>query len=261
MACVLVGLSPATALPRPSTPDASLTVKNPLPPKESVPKESVADVLQTILDGVASRNNCSLSITVRSATPGVLGGLGCAGKADLRCSRAAGIVDRAKKTPAKVSDRYMWASVGKTFTAAAIMQFVANGSLSLDDRASKYVDPYLSKALDGRYAYHSMEVLFSLDESSEPQPKPFWYNASDITIRDLLMMKSGISVSIDADGYRHLQYHHPEADFSPFDILDIAHGPMNYPAGGPITNYWERGIHMDTNYCDVNFVLLGAARL
>jgi CubicO group peptidase (beta-lactamase class C family) len=70
-------------------------------------------------------------------------------------------------TRARTSDAYAWGSVTKTFTGAAIMRHVADGSLSLNDNASRYIDPMLSAA---EYPYDSMNEIFSATGRS---PRPF----------------------------------------------------------------------------------------
>jgi len=51
----------------------------------------------------------------------------------------AGVIDRETKTPVAEDTIYHWASITKTFTAAAIMQLRDRGMLSLDDPIVDYV--------------------------------------------------------------------------------------------------------------------------
>jgi len=67
-------------------------------------------------------------------------------------------------------------------------------------------------------------------------------------------MVSGVP-DYDTDAYRHLQYSHATTGFSPLDILDYVHGPLMFKPGGPIPSSGKH--HMSTNYCSVNFILLG----
>ena len=191
--------------------------------------------IQAIVDGVAQRNNCSVSFSVLSA--------------NLSLDVAGGAVDLAG-TPAKSTDKYAWGSVTKTITGAAIMRHVAAGNLSLDDSAEQYIDPVLD---DANYPYY-MGGLFQADRwAIAPTVQ---YNASDVTIRHLLNMISGVP-DYDTDAYRHLQYSHPTLGFSPLDILDIVHGPLMFKPGGPVPSAGGHHHHGSMNYCSVNFILLG----
>ena len=55
---------------------------------------------------------------------------------------AHGVADRAAATPATLGTRYHFGSVGKQFTAAAVMQLAERGRLSLDDTITRYVPEY-----------------------------------------------------------------------------------------------------------------------
>lgn len=50
-----------------------------------------------------------------------------------------GFADLEKKTPLKPSHRLLAGSIGKTFVAATVLQMVEEGTLSLDDKASKWL--------------------------------------------------------------------------------------------------------------------------
>ncbi|MEQ1823177.1 MAG: serine hydrolase domain-containing protein, partial [Fimbriimonadaceae bacterium] len=73
-----------------------------------------------------------------------------------------GLSNLEKKTPSKNDDRYDMGSIGKTFTAAAIMRLVEDGKLTLDDTVGKLL----------------------------PGTSPTWTN---ITVKQLLSQTSGIS--------------------------------------------------------------------
>mmetsp|Transcript_4929 Transcript_4929/g.8300 ORF Transcript_4929/g.8300 Transcript_4929/m.8300 type:complete len:433 (+) Transcript_4929:204-1502(+) len=199
--------------------------------------------LQRIVSSAAATNNCSVSLSVCQdglASPGI------------SVSVAGGVVDGsvAKALP---SDVYAWGSVTKTITGAAIMRLVADGKLSLDDRAHKYIDPVLAGSV---YPYTSLESLFSADRWAVKASTA--YNATDITIRHLIGMNSGVT-DYDTDAYRHLQYSHPMVGFSPLDILDFVHGPLMFEPGGPVPARpsHHHHFHLDKSYCSVNFILLG----
>jgi len=192
--------------------------------------------LQQIVDATAAKYNCSVSLGIRM--PG-----------DETYTVAGGIVVADGSVAAKPTDKYAWGSVTKTITGAAILRRVADGHLGLDDNASTYIDPMLKAA---SYPYPTMKELFSADHWSIPPAVQ--YPASDVTIRHLLHMVSGIP-DYDTDAYRHLQYTHAATGFSPLDIFDYVHGPLMFKPGGPIPS---SGSHKSsTNYCSVNFILLG----
>ena len=102
-------------------------------------------------------------------------------------------------------------------------------------------------------AGHPQPLLWAI-----PPPPGFQFNASEITIRHLLSMRSGIRDS-DTAAFRHTQYTHPNVDFSPLDLLDISHGPLMFKPGGPVPSHGGHHphMHMNFNYCSINFVLLG----
>ena len=141
--------------------------------------------LESLTAEVGRRHNCSTALSV-------LGG-----SAGLNLTVGAG----------NGSTTFLWGSVTKTFTGAAIMQLVAQGAITLDDRAEVYIDPELQRA---GYPYSSMRSLFSADpwavcHNTDSCSK---LNASEMTIRHLMGMESGI-LNYDTAAYRHLQYNHP----------------------------------------------------
>jgi hypothetical protein len=154
---------------------------------------------------------------------------------------ASGVINEAGQA-ASTSDIYAWGSVTKTFTGAAIMKHVAAGRLSLDEAAAPHVDAMLRAA---RYPYN-MESLFSADQWAVAPAHQ--YSASNITIRHLLHMVSGVT-DYDTNAFRHLQFAHPKVDFSPLDLLDYVHAPLMFPPGGTV--------NMTLNYCSINYILLG----
>ena len=52
---------------------------------------------------------------------------------------AVGYSDRYAKTPMRPTDRMPAGSTGKTFAAAAALQLVKDGKISLDDKIEKYL--------------------------------------------------------------------------------------------------------------------------
>jgi CubicO group peptidase (beta-lactamase class C family) len=101
--------------------------------------------------------------------------------------------------------------------------------------------------------YDSLQEFFRADRWGIPPAVE--YNASEITIRHLLAMTSGIR-DFDTNGYRDFQYQSPHLDTSPLQILDWVHGPLMFKPGGPIPQVGSHG-PSSMNYCSVNFILLG----
>jgi D-alanyl-D-alanine carboxypeptidase len=201
----------------------------------------IAD-LQKLVDAIADKYKSSVVLGMTSAS--------------LHLSLAGGVVDRRTKAKAQPQDEYLWGSITKTMTGAAILRLLSEGKIkSLDDPVHLYVDPVLSRA---NYPYLSLFSLFQTDVWAIPPPPGFQFNASEITIRHLLSMRSGIRDS-DTAAFRHTQYTHPNVDFSPLDLLDISHGPLMFKPGGPVPSHGGHHphMHMNFNYCSINFVLLG----
>jgi len=185
--------------------------------------------LQPIVQNASSRYNSSVSIAIDHPA--------------FQVSLASGTIDFQTKQEALPSDLYALGSVTKTITGASIMRLVAEGKLHLNDRAHIYIDPMLVKA---GYTYASLEDLFSSDRwSSSGGPS---FNASHITVKDLLGMKSGVP-DYDTDAWRHMQYTLSKIDFSPLQIFDFVHGPLQFKPGHPPPHSFS--------YCSVNFMLLG----
>ena len=84
--------------------------------------------------------------------------------------------------PVGSNDTFLYGSGTKPFTAVAVMRLADQGKLSLDDPASKYVDPYLK--------FHNQTTLEAL----------FGREARDITVGQLIRMQSGIA-DFDVPGF------------------------------------------------------------
>ena len=197
---------------------------------------SLQSDLQAIVDSVAKKYKCSVSLGIRMPN-------------DVKYSAAGGFVSEGTyPVAAQTSDRYAWGSVTKTMTGAAIMKRVSSGELSLDGVAHPFVDAMLKSA---NYPY-DMSGLFSADKWSIPPEHQ--YDPKKVTIEQLLHMVSGVP-DYDTDAYRHLQYTHASTGFSPLDILDYVHAPLMFQPGGPVPSGGSH--HSNFNYCSVNFILLG----
>merc|ERR1711957_431126 len=77
--------------------------------------------------------------------------------------------------PADASDKFLYGSGTKPFTAAAVMSLVERGTVHLDDLLGKHIDPVLDAIKQGT----SMESLFGP-------------NGTKVTVGQVLQMSSGI---------------------------------------------------------------------
>lgn len=76
----------------------------------------------------------------------------------------------------KSSDKFLYGSGTKPFTAAAVMSLVESGKVSLEDNLEKHIDPFLDSMKKGT----SMESLFGS-------------NGTKVTVGQVLQMKSGLN--------------------------------------------------------------------
>ena len=60
-------------------------------------------------------------------------------------SKAWGMADRDKQIPAELDTKFRFASMGKMFTAVAVMQLVQDGKIKLSDTLDKYIPDYPNK--------------------------------------------------------------------------------------------------------------------
>jgi D-alanyl-D-alanine carboxypeptidase len=117
-------------------------------------------------------------------------------------------------TPPRADTSFRIASNTKTTTAAVIVQLVQEGKLRFDDRVSKYV-----------------------------QGVP---NGDDITISQLLKMRSGLSNYTSEPELAESLAHDPTRVWTPEELLALAF--KHPPAFAPGTEY---------DYCNTNYLLLG----
>ena len=113
-----------------------------------------------------------------------------------------------------LEDPFRIASITKTFTATAILQLVEDGKLSKSDTLSKWY--------------------------------PDFPNADQITVEDLLRMRSGIAEPIDEEWWEDYQ-ENPLVDISAEDMIE-----RSASRGGRFVNPGQR-----TVYTNVNYLLLG----
>lgn len=129
-------------------------------------------------------------------------------------TRAYGVADRGTGAPYSAADHVRIASITKTFTATAILLQVAKGKLSLEDTIDKWL--------------------------------PTVPNASRITVRDLLAMRSGLYDFTAEPKFLRDFTKNPLMKFSPWDVVKIEE--THKPVAEPDT---------ETKYTDSNYVLLG----
>lgn len=170
--------------------------------------------LQAIAEAKSSQYECRISIAVEAA---------------LGLSLAAG-------SPGA----FVWGSVTKLATGAALMQLVAAGKVTLDEPIFPHIDPGLADLGLG-----SMASLFGAE-------------ARLISLRHLLSMRSGIPDYDTAkpypppptDPFRADVYAHLDAPFTPVTLLNLSWvrlGKLDFPPG------------MNFSYSSTNFVLAGLA--
>ena len=126
------------------------------------PPDELQQALQTLMDDLAAGTGFALSLGYVDETGDF--GLGAGTLPD-------------GKTKVTKDDTFMFGSGTKPFTAAYTVQLQEQGVLSLDDSASKYVDPAL-KALTGDASSSMVSILGA--------------QGADVTVGNLIKMQSGI---------------------------------------------------------------------
>lgn len=111
-----------------------------------------------------------LRAVVRAGAPGVI----VFARHGERTQRlAAGVADRARRTPMRVSDRFRVGSVTKTFVAAVVLQLVDEGKVSLDDTVERWLPGLVPNgaAITVRQLLDQTTGLFDyLDDGSVLEP-------------------------------------------------------------------------------------------
>ncbi|ROO85666.1 D-alanyl-D-alanine carboxypeptidase [Actinocorallia herbida] len=127
---------------------------------------------------------------------------------------ATGTTERGKSTPPTADTAFRIASNTKTLTSALVLLLAQDGALRLDDRVSAWV--------------------------------PETPNGRNITIEQLLTMRSGLYNYTDAPALAKSLDAHPKRPRTPQEMLDLAfRHPPEFPPG---TSY---------GYSNTNYVLLG----
>ena len=89
---------------------------------------------------------------------------------------AAGVSDRAHRTPMRVGDRFRVGSVTKTFVATVVLQLVGEGRLALDDTVERWVPGLVpgGEAITVRELLNHTSGLFDyIDDGDSTVVKPF----------------------------------------------------------------------------------------
>ena len=189
------------------------------------PEARIAAALQQVADHVAAKFNCSIAISYFLP--------GASGLPIANVSVAAGFTDAGLRlgNPTRAAlpeDVYVYGSITKLFTAAAILQLIDAGKLAYADTVTSRVDAFL-EAVNGT----KLETLLG-------------EGIRKVTIAELLHMTSGIG---DYDGTKYTvdQFANFAHDFSPIEIL------RGYVP--PLSPYVKPGTSQ--HYCSTNYILLG----
>ena len=194
-----------------------------------------ADV-QTVVAAEAAKYNCTIAAAVHSETRAV------------HVAAAAGHVNAAPGAHATTTDDiFVWGSITKISTGAAILKLAQEGKLGLNDTIVQYVDPMLRamKAKDPSLNFSSCRDLWGAQ-------------VDQVTIYHLATMNSGIPDFDTAkpwprpptDSLRATIYAHPSHDYTPPDLLGVpwVHtGALAFPPGKARHGF---------AYSSTNFVLL-----
>jgi D-alanyl-D-alanine carboxypeptidase len=143
--------------------------------------------------------------------PGVVVGVWVPGEGEYVVAK--GTANLATGRARQPHDPFRIASITKTFVATAMLQLVDKGKLSKSDKLSKWF--------------------------------PDFPNADQITIDDLLRMRSGIADSFDQE-FLEYYYNHPEADITAEDMIERAAARADQFAPPD----------QETKYTNVNYILL-----
>lgn len=199
-----------------------------------------ATLQHTVADIVAQQSkkyNCSIAAAVYSESRRV------------QTAAAGGTVSLDPKASATtVDDIFVWGSITKVSTGAAILQLAQAGKLSLNDTIAMYVDPML-RAM--KVADPSLNFSSCVD---------LWGSAvGGVTIYHLATMNSGIPDFDTAnpfppptDALRATIYSKPSHDFTPPELLSVP-----WVATGKLLCTPGHCPGYGFNYSSTNFMLLG----
>ena len=136
---------------------------------------------------------------------------------------AAGDSDIATHTPMKVTDTFRIASMSKTFLAAAILKLVDEKKINLDDLAQKYLPNSVSIA-------------------KIP-------NGKEVTVRQLLQMRSGIPDYYLGDNYKALFAKNKNYIVKPAEAIAAVYGEK------PLFSAGKKYHYSNTNYVLLQLIL------
>jgi CubicO group peptidase (beta-lactamase class C family) len=140
-----------------------------------------------------------------------------------------------KNVTAKTSDKFLYGSTTKMTTAVAVMQLVELGVVSLEEPMAPIVDRFIARTVaKTNYTWRSLVDLFGS-------------NVSNVTVRHLLNMHSGIA-DYDNGGLRGFQNANPLVDIAPLDILNMCPKNLTCFPG-------TCGSYSSTNYVILGLVL------
>ena len=193
--------------------------------------------LQAVVSALARQHGCAISAAVSASGA-------------LVAVAAAGVTDRRSGRVSAPSDRYLFGSVAKMYTGAAVLRLVERGILpSLDAAAEPFADRALAA---GGNKTQSLRAIFGPTvPCGAPNPTcalcpPLGRcDISRVTLRQLLSMTSGLA-DFDNDERRRMQCAQPSREINPVEDLSAAAALK-----------WLYVPDTGADYSSTNFVILG----
>ncbi len=196
----------------------------------------LGEAISKVVATESAKYNCSIAAAVYSESRGVS-----------EAAAAGSISFDPNAGETKVDDQFVWGSITKISTGAAILKLAQEGKLSINDTIPQYVDPMLAamKAEDPSLNFSSCSDIWGEE-------------VNDVTIFDLASMNSGIPDFDTAKPYppppkdplRATLYAKPAQDWTPPELLGVpwvSTGKLDFPPGK--REHWS--------YSSTNFILLG----
>eukprot|EP01065_Artemidia_motanka_P038105 TRINITY_DN46975_c0_g1_i1.p1 TRINITY_DN46975_c0_g1~~TRINITY_DN46975_c0_g1_i1.p1 ORF type:complete len:418 (+),score=125.01 TRINITY_DN46975_c0_g1_i1:54-1307(+) len=157
---------------------------------------------------------------------------------EVGASVAAGWTDRQSKGQVTTDNIFGYGSGTKMFTAKAVLYYAEQGMLDLDAPVEHKVDSVLSQEPNGT----TLQALFGA-------------NASRITARQLLQMRSGIA-DWDTEGARDWQAAHPTEVMTPLFLMRRVASGLGSPSGSPwVCPPGECGWYSSTSYVVLGYLI------
>lgn len=189
--------------------------------------------LQKIIEEKAEFYNCTMAFGYHNETD--------------EYQMVSGDTDRTSGKKIATDTKFVWGSVTKVATGSAVLRLAESGAISLSDPIVPLIDPFIKK---------SMPKLVSLENL-------FGSEVKDVTVRDLLGMKSGIP-DFDTeeprghggpvDPFRATVYANPQSEYGPEELLSLSWvktGKLDFTPGK-----CDRLRYFNC-YSSTNYVLLG----